>query len=544
MTKKVIISLFVIVLLAALLRLWQLGSIPPSLDWDEASLGWNAVSFLQTGSDEYGAAHPIAIRSFNDYKPAGYVYALIPVIALLGPSEIAIRLVSALAGIGSIIAIFIVTRELTKNEKLSLLTSLLFAISPWSIQFSRAAFEANLALFGVITGIALFLLSLRTWRVPLLILSFISFWGAFYSYHSTKLFVPLLMVSLILFFRHTLFANAKWMVIVLLAIFFIGLLPAAKSSLMPSTGAARFSTVSIFSESAYPKEKEAEKQMEEMAISQGDLVGRVLHHRLIFYPRQYVSNYLSHFDLRFLFLESDLNNRHRAPDMGLILLWQLPFLLAGFWFVIKSKGNGKAFIFAWLLLAPLASAVTAPSPHAIRSLLILPPFTIISAYGVVALLSNRKIVSLVVSALLAVNVYYFAHQYFIHGPVEYAEDWQYGYKQMVKKVTEIDSNYETVYVTNYFDQPYIYFLLYGKHGTNIKNDGSFGEGFGKYKFVNYNLMTSTEKDALSKDSLFVVAPGDSTALQTVKYVIKDKNNQPVFYIGENINSLSWGAMPE
>ena len=41
-----------ILLLAAGLRLWNLGNIPPHLTPDEASLGYNAYSILKTGKDE------------------------------------------------------------------------------------------------------------------------------------------------------------------------------------------------------------------------------------------------------------------------------------------------------------------------------------------------------------------------------------------------------------------------------------------------------------------------------------------------------------
>ncbi|MDO8610433.1 MAG: hypothetical protein Q7R95_07830, partial [bacterium] len=70
------VFLFVgIILLAGFLRLYKLGEVPGSLDWDEASIGWNAYSLLKTGTDEYGKAWPVSIRSFNDYKPPMYVYA-------------------------------------------------------------------------------------------------------------------------------------------------------------------------------------------------------------------------------------------------------------------------------------------------------------------------------------------------------------------------------------------------------------------------------------------------------------------------------------
>ena len=39
--------LIVILCIGALLRFWQLGQTPPSPDWDEAALGYNAYSILK-----------------------------------------------------------------------------------------------------------------------------------------------------------------------------------------------------------------------------------------------------------------------------------------------------------------------------------------------------------------------------------------------------------------------------------------------------------------------------------------------------------------
>ena len=92
-------SLFIILLLAAVLRLWNLSSIPPGLTPDEASLGYNAYSILKTGKDEYGQVLPVIFKSFGDYKPGLYVYLTVPFVALFGLTELAVRLPSAMAGI-------------------------------------------------------------------------------------------------------------------------------------------------------------------------------------------------------------------------------------------------------------------------------------------------------------------------------------------------------------------------------------------------------------------------------------------------------------
>src|SRR5258705_13126314 len=93
------ILLVCIVLFSAVLRLYQLGAVPVSPDWDEAALGYNAYSILQTGKDEYGKSFPIILQSFADYKPALYMYLAIPTIALFGLDTFAVRLPSAIFGI-------------------------------------------------------------------------------------------------------------------------------------------------------------------------------------------------------------------------------------------------------------------------------------------------------------------------------------------------------------------------------------------------------------------------------------------------------------
>src|SRR3989344_8059833 len=109
------IILALVVIIGAFLRFYQLGINPPSLTWDEASLGYNAYSILQTGADEYGNKFPLSIRSFDDYKPALYVYLIIPFIKIFDLNEFAVRLPAAIIGILSVISIYFLVKELLKK---------------------------------------------------------------------------------------------------------------------------------------------------------------------------------------------------------------------------------------------------------------------------------------------------------------------------------------------------------------------------------------------------------------------------------------------
>src|SRR5579872_6374629 len=155
MKKYILVA---IILLAGLLRFYKLGQNPPSLYWDEASLGYNAYSILKTGSDEHGRHLPITdFAAFGDYKPPLYIYADVPAIAVFGLNEFGIRFPSAFFGTLTIFVAYLIAKSLIEDENVALLTSLFLAISPWHIQLSRAAYEANLGLFFSSLGILFFI---------------------------------------------------------------------------------------------------------------------------------------------------------------------------------------------------------------------------------------------------------------------------------------------------------------------------------------------------------------------------------------------------
>src|SRR3989338_1229714 len=130
------LSLIFIFILATVLRFYQLGQNPPSLNWDETAHGYNAYSILVTGRDEYGYRLPLSFRSFDDYKPPLYTYLVVPSIAVFGLSDFAVRFPSAAIGVLAVLATFLMVYELFKNYKIALLSAFFLCISPWHLQFS------------------------------------------------------------------------------------------------------------------------------------------------------------------------------------------------------------------------------------------------------------------------------------------------------------------------------------------------------------------------------------------------------------------------
>src|SRR5687767_298243 len=94
-----VVTLFLILLIASVLRFYNLDQIPSGFHSDEASFGYNAYSIIQTGKDEYGENFPLILKSFGDYKGAIYSYLAIPSILAFGLTEFAVRLPTAVFGI-------------------------------------------------------------------------------------------------------------------------------------------------------------------------------------------------------------------------------------------------------------------------------------------------------------------------------------------------------------------------------------------------------------------------------------------------------------
>lgn len=509
--KLLIIFIFI---LAFFLRFWQLGQNPSSLDWDEASLGYNAYSILKTGRDEYGNFLPLSIRSFGDYKPAVYTYLTVIPVALFGLNEFSVRFVSAILGFLTVVVGYFLMKELfpDKSSKYYLLFSTFFALSPWHIQFSRIAFEANTALFFFILGIWLFLKGQKQGKFFLL--SVISFMFSVYSYHSPRLIAPLLILGMTFIYRREIKRHIKWFVVALAILIFI-MIPILQQ-LRFSTG-ARFGSVTVLN----PLERLGSSiNAIEYDGKRGDWLGKLTHNRRIIFAKDIVAGYIDHFNFDFLFLTGDPPGRHHAASMGMLYMWDLPFILAGIYFLLQKRDKNTYLIFLWFLLAPLASSLTTGTPHAVRALFYIPTYQIFATFGFMDTfyrLRNRqgrylgKGISLFIGSLFIFSFFYYLHMYFIHTPSEYSQEWQYGYKQAVEEVAKLEPNYKRIIVTYRYDQPYVYFLFYEKIDPAwYQNNWGGGEikraerSFGKYEFRNVDWS----KDSLLSNTLLVGTAGE------------------------------------
>jgi len=131
-----------IIVLAAILRLVNLNSLPVFAD-EAIYIRWALVMKENA---------VFRFLPLTDGKQPLYMWAVIPFLKVFSNPLIAARFVSAMAGLATLIGVFILTYLIFNSAKACLIAGLIYAISPFTVFFDRMALAgAMLTMFGVWT---------------------------------------------------------------------------------------------------------------------------------------------------------------------------------------------------------------------------------------------------------------------------------------------------------------------------------------------------------------------------------------------------------
>lgn len=537
--RRQYVILVLIILLATFLRFWQLGSNPPSLTWDEAAWGYNAYSLGTDGKDEFGKFLPIQyLESFGDFKPPVYAYLDILPIKIWGLTEFAVRFPSALFGVLTVLITYLLVTRIFKDKKIALLSALFLTISPWHINLSRAAFEANVATFFLAAGVWLFFVAVQE-KKWYLIFSIISFILSMYTFNTARIIAPLLVLGLTIGFRQQLLDNKKQVTIaVLVGIILIA--PLVQFLLTPQAK-LRFHEVNIFSDIGI-----IERTNQEIANDNNAWWSRIIHNRRFAYGVEYLKHYFDHFNPSFLFIKGDGNPKFSTQDVGQLYLWDLPFLIAGILLLLRKREGSWWIVPLWLLAGIVPAATARETPHALRIETTLPTFQILVAYGfsyfLIAISNIKKQIAkiqikyLIFSLFfifLIFNFLYYSHGYYTHYPREFSGEWQYGYKNAISFIKSVEEQYDKIIFTEALGRPYIYSLFYTKEDPRVFRETAkifreaYGfvhvEGYGRYVFTKDPASVAYEGERI----LYIDVPSKVPESAKIQETFNLLNGKPV-----------------
>lgn len=185
--------------LAGLLRLPRLETLPAGIYGDEGEFGAIALSITQGDG-----LPPFGVAFLGD--PALYVHILAPFVDLMGPSMAAIRLPSALVGVATVPLLYGFARNLS-GRLAATLAAFLLATSAVHIHFSRLALNVIWVPFFTCLGLWLLKRGLDDRRDVWFLLAGIAGGIGFYFHFGARLIVPMMVAILV---TQAVIRRAEW----------------------------------------------------------------------------------------------------------------------------------------------------------------------------------------------------------------------------------------------------------------------------------------------------------------------------------------------
>ena len=509
--KLTTIILLLILVAASFLRLWKIQKVPVSLFGDELDVGYHAYSILKTGKDYSGNPWPLHFQSLAEWRTPLYLYSTVPTVALFGISPLGVRLPAAIFGILGVLAMYLLVKELTKNELLSLISAAVLTLSPWHIQYSRAAFEVTELLLFLLFGLYFFFKSLKAGQYLWLAVVLLVLTPLIYS--TAKLFTPLLLILLFTLFKRDILAIGKKYIVWALVAGIIAGLPTAYSTLFGG-GTQRFGYISVFTDPTIEPEVGAARLRDAQVrneVSQGlnsSLVDRFFHNKLVFWEENITRNILQSFSTDFLFVRGDLNLRHSIDKMGQFYKIEVVALILGavLFFGLYREKKIKILILSWLLMGVLPASITRDGGnHATRLILILPPLVFLISYGLVEgynLFKSRARILLTTFYLLflMMNFVFYQHNYWVHNPWDSERWWHAGFKEAIQSIKAVEKDYDRVFISMAGEPAWIFFAGWYQYPPDKWHEGypfkkKFVEGFGEVSYLDKFYFGSPADEA-------------------------------------------------
>lgn len=477
-----ILALFLIFLLALAVRTVDLTDNPRGFFADEASFGVNADLILHTGKDEYGEFLPLLFRAFGEYKLPIFAYAELPFIAVLGRTELAVRLTAAVIGSLTVIATYLLAKELFKREAAALAAAALLAILPWHIHYSRVGMEIVVLPLMLSISLWLFLRAMR--QGSSIVPAVVAFGLTFYSYRAAWVLVPPLMLVLVaMYYRELLKRRREWLAsAVILLMFGLPLL----RHVLSDTG-DRSTDVSIFKAHS----------------GQGTV-------------HLFWDFYKSYFSPSFLFEKGDNQEvlRHYLPGHGELYWFLAPLIVIGVIALLVRLERRSVIVIALLAFFPLSGALSDHSPISSRTIAGSLAFVLVCTAGIALVfevlerfperIARGASVAFAIGLLIAAAVSF--QTYFDRYQHEYPKlaagywGWQDGPEEIFRRFVQVQDRYDELWMDGEFNAPQIFVRFYTGDGCKKCNIG----GVDKYNPAKRQLFALRPKNISPDRFQFVV----------------------------------------
>lgn len=463
-TYKVV--LFLIVLLAAVLRFWQLGIVPFGVTHDELGYIYNAYSIAKTGENVFGEFLPFLTWIHEGGWPflPVPIYLSAPFFWIFDLSATTGRLPAAILGIFDIVLLFSLVKYIFNKTSLALLSAFFLAISPWHLHFSRSAYDPNFSIFFYLLAIVFFFYEVKVKKVP--IVTSFCFLIAIFSYRATTvLFLPLVGVSLWYGVKVVKMKKNQIMVFlfgvsaVLLSLFFVVAQNGTK-----------------YLAETLPDEKKMQEEIDgQIREAQGPLfVRRLFLNKPTYIINKWRENYLNAYSPQFLFLYTEPSGIYSIWSRGRIYFLDVVFIILGVAYLYKVYKKGALFLTLLLLIGGLPGMFGGP-PYSSRNFFLSVIFPVFSAGGILFVVTHpflRKWRMITVSLLAISYTYIFGSylfDYYGRYAFQGAESWAKSLKDVSFLIAQNKKNYDQTVVATASFGDLMQYAFYAKlHPSEVQ----------------------------------------------------------------------------
>lgn len=512
MSRKFTLILLALVI-GLVIRAYKITSLP--LYGDELTLVYDSYSILKTSHDQTGAFLPLTFK-MGAGRPGGYIYASLPFVALFGPSELGVRSLSLLSGIGIIVLMYFLGKKLF-NDRVGIIASLLTAIYPWDIYLSRGGFEAHFALFLALLGIVSFLYARKNQKYFIL---WALSWGlAIFTYPTYKLTLPLIFLLLVWYEKDfkKLFSNKFFISSLFVLSIFAGI---AIRETLAGGSENRFLNINVFQDEKLTQGIIQNVNNERNLSTLPKIIRPLFYNRTLEYGKVFLDKYSQSLSFKFLFLSGDGNPRHNPGELGMLYLIELPLLIIALKEIISKDKRKFILVLGIIAITPLATMLLSDPYHSLRNALMIPGFIILDAYALS--LMNKRILKMF-SILFLIQLIFILQRLYFLDPNKFASFWSASAKMAVTLAQKESGNYDTIFISNKIDNAEFAYPVYSKVDPNYVI-AQYGMNPKVYRNVVIGDLVTDEKYIKGKTLLVEDSPVNSYNLLpgVVTRVISDE----------------------
>lgn len=481
------ILLVFILIFGSFIRLFGIDRLPNALNVDEASSGYDAFSLMSYGVDRNGNSWPVVLYAWGSGQSVLYSLITIPFIAIGGLSELTIRLPMAIIGSMSLYLMYYLLKNIFNNKKVALLGTFFLAICPWHIMKSRWGMECNLFPDLVLLAVFLLVIGIKNKKMYMQVFSFIILGISAYSYATSYLFLPVFVISILVFLVYKKEFTIK-KAIMYFAIVFIISLPLIIYLMINTFDFEQISILGI----TIPK----------LSINRYEEVTTLFSNNIF---ENCVDNLLD--TVRLLIIQYDKFDWNALQSHGIFYIVSLPFLIIGIRASIKkyNKNIYNQFMNIWMVSALIVSAFCVININRINIIMFPAIYYII--LGIYDVLNKYIILTPWILSLYILSFIMFGYDYMNQDFNEY-----FTFSSGLKEVSDYceTSNADNIYCYYSFKEPFIYFMFYQEYDVNeylntvefFNENGTFDniKSFGRYNFY---LPDNIEENSI------VIVPKDS-----------------------------------